>query len=121
MNILKKIQPPSNAVDISEDPSNAIHISEDGIEIQNNMSTPVSDSVPGSVPPPDFPSVEFPSMEGYFQFQKNCSSISDMLHPRETKNSSREGSNNSDFHPNSTEKPASLEEMRETRDLNVSA
>ena len=25
-NILKKIQPPSNAIDISEDPSNAIHI-----------------------------------------------------------------------------------------------
>ena len=39
MNILKKIQPPSNAIDISENPSNAIHISEDGTEIQNNMST----------------------------------------------------------------------------------
>ena len=59
MNILKKIQPPSNAIDISEDPNNAIHISVDGSEIQNNMSTSVSDSVPGSVPPPDFPSVEF--------------------------------------------------------------
>ena len=110
MNILKKVQTWSNA----------IHISEDGVEIQNNISTSVSDSVPGSVPPPDFPPVEFPSMEYYSQSQMNCSSISDTLHLRETGNSLKEGSNNSDFHLNSTEKPASLKEMGETRDLNVS-
>ena len=57
MNILKRVQPPSNA----------IHISEDGVEIQNNISISVSDSVPGSVPPPDFPSVEFPFMEAISQ------------------------------------------------------
>ena len=85
------------------------------------MSYSVSDSVPGSVPSLDFPSIEFPSTEGYCQFQMNCSSISDTLHPRKTSNSSKEGSNNSDFHPNSTEKPASIEDMGETRDLNVSA
>ena len=44
MNILKKIQPSNDA----------IHISEDGVEIQHNVSTSLADSVPGSVPPPDF-------------------------------------------------------------------
>ena len=40
-----------------------------------------------------------------------------MFHPREASNYS----NNSDFHPNNTEKPASLEVMEEIRDLNISA
>ena len=74
MNILKRFQPSSTA----------IHISEDGVEIQHNISTSISGPVPDPVPPPDFPPVEFPSTEGVSQFQNNCTSISDMLHLRET-------------------------------------
>ena len=78
MNVLRKFQ----------DPSNAIHISEDNVEIQHNIST----STPGSVPSPDFPFTKFPLMEVVSQSQIVFSSISDMLDPRETNNSSRKAS-----------------------------
>ena len=81
MNILKKVQ------------NNAIHISDDGVEIQHNIST----SVPGSVPAPDFPFIEFPLTEVVNQSQIDSPSISDTLYPRGTSNSSKEASSSPDF------------------------
>ena len=75
MFVLKKIQ----------DPSDAILLSENGVEIQHNTSTSVSESVPS----PDFPSQEFPLTEVVSQSQIDSSSISDMLDPRKSSNSSR--------------------------------
>ena len=100
MNILKRIQTPSNVT----------HISEDGVEIQNNVST----SLPSSVPRPDFPLVEFPSMEANSQSQIDFSSISDMLHLRVADISLKEGSKQ-------PEKLHQLDEKREIRHLNISA
>ena len=51
MNILRKVPTPSNAT----------YISENGVEIQHNISTSVSGSVPDPVPSPDFPFLEFPT------------------------------------------------------------
>ena len=97
MNILKKVH----------NPSNAIILSEDGVEIQNNTSTSTSDTAPVSVPTPDFPFTEFPSMEVVIQSQIDSSSISDTLLPRENNNSSglalKSGQNSSSY-----------EELRET-------
>ena len=109
MNILRKV------------PSNAIHISEDGVEIQNNTSTSVLGSVPDPVPSPDFPFLEFPLMEIVNQSQIDFSSISDMLDPRETSNSLRKASRSTDLPLKSVQNRASDEEMREIRDLTVSA
>ena len=92
---------------------NAIDISEDGIEIPTSLS--------GSVPSPNFPQIEFLPTEVVNQSQKDFSSISDMLHLREIDISLKKGSYNTDLRQNSTGNPASHEEMRETRDFNVSA
>ena len=101
MNILKKIQPTSNA----------IHISEDGVEIPTSLS--------GSVPSPNFSQIEFLPTEVVNQSQIDFSTISDMLHLRETDISLKKGSYNTDL-PQNTGNPASHEEMKETRDFNVS-
>ena len=79
MFVLKKIQ----------DPNNALLLSEDGAEIQHNISTSVSESVPAPVPSPDFPFQEFPLTEVVTQSQTGSFSISDTLDPRENTNSSR--------------------------------
>ena len=110
MNILKRVQPPSNA----------IHISEDGVEIQQNNSTSVSGSPPASVPPSDFSQIEFPSTEATSQSQVDISSISDMLHMRANSNYSKEASY-TDLPLKSIGIWTSHEEMRENRDLNLSA
>ena len=116
MNILKKL--PQN---------NANLVSERGEEIQpieqpeqpNNIPS-VSDSVPGSVPPSDFLQIEFLLTEVVNQSQTDYPSISDMLHPRETSNSSKKASKSTDFPLKSMQNSASDEEMREMRALNVS-
>ena len=110
MNILKKIQVPSNAT----------FISEHGVEMQYKTTTLVSDSVPVSTPPPDFPFQEFPVTEVVKQSQIDSSSISDMLHLRKTGNSSSKATKRTDFPLESMQNCSSHEEKRETRDLNVS-
>ena len=113
MNILKKV--PQN---------NAILISETGEEIQlieqSNQpnNTP---SVPGSVPPSDFSQIEFPLTEVVNQSQIDFYSITDMFQPRESSNSSKEAPPSTDLTLKNMDIWASDEEMRETRDLNISA
>ena len=120
MNILRSI--PKN---------DAILISEYGEEIQSieqpkhsrnipNTSTSVSDSVPVPIPSPDFPFQEFPLTEVVTQSQIDSSSISDMADPRETSNSSRKATRDTDSPLKSMQNRASDEEMREIRDLTVS-
>ena len=114
MNVLRKVH----------NPSNAIILTEDGVEIQNdtpNTSTSTSGPVPVSVPTPDFPFTEFPSTEVVIQSQIDSSSISDTLHPRENNNSSSKATRGTDPALKSMQNCPSHEEMRETRDLNVSA
>ena len=110
MFVLKKVQ----------DPSNAILLSEDGVEIQHKTST----SVPDPVPTPDFPFQEFPLTEVVTRSQIDSSSISDMSDPRETSNSSRKATKNTDLPLKSGLKSdlsnRSHEEMREYRDLTIS-
>ena len=65
------------------------------------------------VPTPDFPTVEFPSMEGVSQSQIDFLSISDTLYLRETSISSKKGSKQ-------PENRHQHEEMRETANLNIS-
>ena len=108
MNILRKV------------PNNAVYISEDGAEIQSKTSTSVSDPVPDPVPSPDFPFLEFLLTEVVHQSQIDSFSISDMLDPRET-DISTSSSYNMDFQGKSQELAASHEEMREIRDLTLSA
>ena len=102
MNILRKVHNPNS-------PSNAIILSEDGIEIST------------SVPTPDFPFTEFPSTEVVIQSQIDSSSISDTLHPRENSNSLSKATRDMDLPLKSGQNDSSYEEMREIRDLNVSA
>ena len=111
MNILKKVH----------NPSNAIILSEDGVEIQINTSTSTSDPTPVSVPTPDFPFTEFPSTEVVIQSQMDSSSISDTLHPRKNNNSSSKATRDTDLALKTVQNCSSYEEMREIRDLNVSA
>ena len=111
MNILKKVH----------NPSNAIILSEDGVEIQNNTSTSTSDTAPVTVPTPDFPFTEFPSKEVVTQSQIDFPSISDMLHPRENNNSSSKATRDTDLPLKTVQNCSCYEEMREIRDLNVSA
>ena len=114
MNILRKVH----------NPSDAIILTEDGVEIQNdtpNTSTSTSGPVPVSVPTPDFPFTEFPSTEVVIQSQIDSSSISDTLHPRENNNSSSKATRGTDLALKTMQNRASYEEMREIRDLNVSA
>ena len=117
MNILKRI--PQN---------NAILVSEKGKKIQPieqpkqpNNPPSVPGSVSGSVPPSDFPQIEFLLMEVVNQSQIDISSISDMLNPRETNNSSRKASRSTDLPLKSVQNTASDEEVREIRDLTISA
>ena len=117
MNILKKI--PQN---------DAILIPERGEEIQpiehlkQPSNTPsVSDPAPGSVLASDFPQIEFPLMEVVNQSQIDSPSISDMLHTRETGNPLSKATKRTDFPLKSVQDCSSDKEMRETRDLNVSA
>ena len=105
--ILKKIQ----------DPSNAILLSEDGVEIQHSVSGPD----PAPIPTPDFPFQEFPLTEVVKQSQKDSYSISDTSDPRETSNSSRKATKSTDLPLKSGLNSSSHEEMRENRDLTVSA
>ena len=111
MNILKKVH----------NPSNAIILSEDGVEIQNNTPTSTSDPAPVSVPTPDFPFTEFPSTEVVIQSQIDFPSISDTLHLRENNNSSSKATRDTDLPLKTMQNCSSYEEMREIRDLNVSA
>ena len=105
VNILRKVHNPNN-------PCNATILSEDG-EIQDNTS----DSVPVSVPTPDFPFTEFPSTEVVIQSQIDSSSISDMLHPRKNTNSL---SKDTDSPLKFVQNRASHEEMRKIGDPAVS-
>ena len=107
MFILKKIQ----------DPSNAILLSENGVEIQHSVSGPD----PAPIPTPDFPFQEFPLTEVVSQSQIDISSISDTLDPRETSNSSRKATKSTDLPLKSGLNSSTHEEMRENRDLTVSA
>ena len=109
MNILKKV------------PSNVTYISENGVEIQHNISTSVSDPVPDPVPSPDFPFLEFPLTEVVNQTQIDFSSISDTVDLRETDISTSSSSYNTEFQQKSQELAASHEEMRDFRDLTISA
>ena len=106
MNILRKVHNPIN-------PNNATILSEDGIEI--------STSDPVSVPTPDFPFTEFPSTEVVTQSQIDSYSNSDTLLPRENNNSSSKAIRDTDSPLKSIQNRALHEEMREIRDLNVSA
>ena len=99
MNILRKVHNPNNATILSED----------GIEI------------PTSVPTPDFPLTEFPSMEVVIQSQIDSSSISDTLHPRENTNSSSKALRDTNLPLKSGQNDSSYEEMREIRDPTVSS
>ena len=102
-------------------PSNATYISENGVEIQHNISTSVSDPVPDPVPSPDFPFLEFPLTEVVNQSQIDFVSISDTVDLRETDISTSSSSCNMDFQGKSQESAASHEEMRDFRDLTISA
>ena len=88
-------------------------ISEGGIEILGPVS--------GSVPSSDFPQIEFPSMEPTFQSQRDISSISDTLDPRENSNSLRTASKSTDLPLKSMQKKASDEEIREINTLTGSS
>ena len=80
----------------------------------------VSDPAPDPVPTPDFPFQEFPLTEVVTQSQIDSSSISDMLDPRETSNSSRKATKSTDLPLKSSLDSSSVEEMRENRDSTVS-
>ena len=113
MNILRSI--PKNDV---------ILISEQGEEIhpieQRNQPNNIP-SVSGSVPSSDFPFTEFLSTEVVTQSQIDSLSISDTLDLRENNNSSRKASKRTDFPLKSVQNTASDEEIREIRDLTISA
>ena len=80
----------------------------------------VSDPVPDAVPTPDFPFQEFPLTEVVTQSQIDSSSISDMLDPRETSNSSRKATKSTDLPLKSGLNSSPTEEMRVNRDSTVS-
>ena len=80
----------------------------------------VSDPVPDPIPTPDFPFQEFPLTEVVNQSQIDSSSISDMLDPRESSNSSRKATKSTDLPLKSGLNSSSDEEMRENRDSTVS-
>ena len=80
----------------------------------------VSESVPDPAPSPDFPFQEFPLTEVVTQSQIDSSSISDMLDPRETSNSSRKATKSTDLPLKSGLNSSSTEEIRENRDSTVS-
>ena len=88
--------------------------------IPGSVSESVPDPVPDPVPTPDFPFQEFPLMEVVTQSQIDSSSISDMLDPRETSNSSRKATKSTDLPLKSGLNSSSDEEMRENRDSTIS-
>ena len=101
-------------------PNGDILFSDNGVEIQHNTSTSVSDPDPAPTLSPDFPFQEFPLTEVVKQSQIDISSISDMLDPRETSNSSRKATKSTDLPLQSGLANRSHEEMTEYRDLTVS-
>ena len=126
--LLKEYRPPVQqqqtgsmfALKKIQDPSNAILLSENGVEIQHNISTSVSESVPAPVPSPDFPFQEFLLTEVVSQSQIDSSSISDTLDPRKNSNSSRKATKSTDLPLKSGLDSSSDEELRENRDSTVS-
>ena len=80
----------------------------------------VSGPAPAPVPTPDFPFQEFPLTEVVSQSQVDSSSISDMLDPRETSNSSRKATKSTDLPLKSCLNSSSTKEMRENRDSTIS-
>ena len=98
-------------------PNDDILFSDNGVEIQHSVPGPD----PTPIPTPDFPFQEFPLMEVVKQSQIDISSISDTSDPRETSNSSREATKSTDLPLQSGLANRSHEEMRENRDLTVSA
>ena len=94
---------------------NNILFSDNAVEVQQGISTSVSDPdpAPTPIPTPDFPFQEFPLTEVVNQSQIDYYSISDMPVPREYSNSSRKANKsglNSSTH----------EEMREIKGSAVS-
>ena len=98
-------------------PNNDILFSDNGVEIQHSVPGPD----PTPIPTPDFPFQEFPLTEVVKQSQIDISSISDTLDPRETSNSLRKATKSTDLPLQSSLANRSHEEMRENRDLTVSA
>ena len=80
----------------------------------------VSDPVPDPTPSPDFPFQEFPLTEVVNQSQMDSSSISDMLDPKTSSNSSRKATKSTDLPLKSGLNSSTDEEMRENRDSTVS-
>ena len=98
-------------------PNDDILFSDNGVEIQHSVPGPD----PTPIPTPDFPFQEFPLTEVVKQSQIDISSISDTLDPRETSNSSRKATKSTVLPLQSGLANRSHEEMRENRDLTVSA
>ena len=98
-------------------PNDDILFSDNGVEIQHSVPGPD----PTPIPTPDFPFQEFPLTEVVKQSQIDISSISDTLDLRETSNSSRKATKSTDLPLQSGLANRSHEEMRENRDLTVSA
>ena len=98
-------------------PNDDILFSDNGVEIQHSVPGPD----PTPIPTPDFPFQEFPLTEVVKQSQIDISSISDTLDLREASNSSRKATKSTDLPLQSGLANRSHEEMRENRDLTVSA
>ena len=98
-------------------PNDDILFSDNGVEIQHSVPGPD----PTPIPTPDFRFQEFPLTEVVKQSQIDISSISDTLDLRETSNSSRKATKSTDLPLQSGLANRSHEEMRENRDLTVSA
>ena len=98
---------------------NNILFSDNGVEVQQGISTSVSD--PDPAPTPDFPFQEFPLTEVVNQSQIDISSISDASEPRETSNSSSKATTSTDSALKSGLNNSTTEELRENRDLTASA
>ena len=102
---------------------NNILFSDNGVEVQQGISTSVSDPdpAPTPIPTPDFPFQEFPLTEVVRQSQIDISSISDASEPRETSNSSSKATTSTDSALKSGLNNSTTEELRENRDLTASA
>ena len=111
MYVLKKFQG-----NLSDD----ILFSDNGVEIQHNISIPVSDPDPTPIPTPDFPFQEFPLTEVVNQSQIDYYSISDTTDPRECSDSSRKATKSTDLPLKSGLNSSTHEELREIKGLAVS-
>ena len=102
---------------------NNILFSDNGVEVQQGISTSVSDPdpAPTPIPTPNFPFQEFPLTEVVRQSQIDISSISDASEPRETSNSSSKATTSTDSALKSGLNNSTTEELRENRDLTASA